>query len=50
MTDSSTNSSNGLKIGLGIAVLLLLGTLFYTFKLHNESKITQQELTDEKTT
>ncbi|MGV6832513.1 MAG: chromosome partitioning protein ParA [bacterium] len=49
MTDSSTNSNNGLKIGLGIAVLLLLGTLFYTFKLHNESKITQQELTDEKT-
>lgn len=49
MENKSSSTNNGLKIGLGIAVLLLLGTMFYTFKLHSDSEATKQELTEEKT-
>jgi hypothetical protein len=48
MENKTENKSNGLKIGLGIAVLLLLGTIFYTLKLYNDSENTQKQLTEEK--
>lgn len=48
MENNSENTNRGLKVGLIIAVLLLLGTAFYTFKLYNDSEKTQKQLTEEK--
>ncbi len=46
MEDSK--SSMGLKAALGIALVLFLGTGFYTLNLYNESKADKQELTEQK--
>ena len=45
---SESNNNNGLKVILGIAVVLLLGTAFYTYNLYNDSENTQRQLTEEK--
>ncbi|GAA3581597.1 chromosome partitioning protein ParA [Snuella lapsa] len=43
------NKSNiGLKVALGIAVVLFLGTGFYTMSLYNKSKEEKKELTEQK--
>ncbi len=44
----SSNSITGLKVGLGIAIVLFFGTAFYTMNLYKESNQTKQELTNEK--
>ena len=44
----NNKSSMGLKIGLGIALVLFLVTGFYTMNLYNTSKETQNQLTEEK--
>lgn len=41
-------SGMGLKVALGIAVVLFLGTGFYTMNLYKKSNDTQKELTEEK--
>ena len=46
---SDTNGkSTGLKVGLGILLVLFLGTAFYTSKLYNEKKETEATLIKEK--
>ena len=50
MENNAKSSSNGLKVALGIAIVLLLGTAFYTFNLKNESEQTKIQLTQEKET
>ena len=44
----NNKSSMGLKIGLGIALVLFLVTGFYTMNLYKSSKETQNQLTEEK--
>ena len=44
----NTKSNNGLKIALGIALALFLGTIFYTSKLYNEKKTNEAQLVEEK--
>jgi uncharacterized protein YneF (UPF0154 family) len=44
----NNKSSMGLKIGLGIALVLFLATGFYTMSLYKTSKETQNELAEEK--
>ncbi|WP_142785961.1 chromosome partitioning protein ParA [Changchengzhania lutea] len=44
----SNNSSTGLKVALGIALVLFLATGFYTLNLYNESNDTKKELAQEK--
>ena len=44
----NSTSSTGLKVALGIALVLFLGTGFYTMNLYKESNETKKELTDEK--
>lgn len=41
-------ASKGLKVALGIVLVLFLGTAFYTMNLYNESSETKKELTEEK--
>ena len=48
MENKSESNTTGLKVILGIAVVLLLGTAFYTFNLYNDSADTQKQLTEEK--
>lgn len=45
--ENSTNNT-GLKVALGIALVLFLGTGFYTMNLYKESNETKKELTEEK--
>lgn len=45
--ENSTNNK-GLKVALGIALVLFLGTGFYTMNLYKESNQTKKELTEEK--
>lgn len=42
------NKSTGLKVALGIALVLFLATGFYTMNLYKESNETKKELNDEK--
>ncbi|MCO4822482.1 MAG: chromosome partitioning protein ParA [Flavobacteriaceae bacterium] len=49
MENKSESNNRSLKVILGIAVALLLGTIFYTFNLKNETDATTQQLTEEKT-
>jgi len=42
------DKSTGLKVGLGILLVLFLGTAFYTSKLYNEKKETEATLIKEK--
>lgn len=44
----NNKSSLGLKVALGIAVVLFLATGFYTMNLYKTSKETQKDLTEEK--
>ncbi|OYX26979.1 MAG: hypothetical protein B7Z06_04880, partial [Flavobacteriales bacterium 32-35-8] len=44
----NNKSSMGLKIGLGIALVLFLATGFYTMNLYKTSNETQKELNQEK--
>ncbi len=44
----NSKSSMGLKVALGIALVLFLGTGFYTMNLYKESNETKKELTAEK--
>ena len=44
----SNKSGMGLKIALGIALVLFLATGFYTMNLYKESNDTKQQLTEEK--
>jgi|SRR5690606_24844888 hypothetical protein len=44
----NNKSNTGLKVGLGIALVLFLATGFYTMNLYKTSKDTQNELTQEK--
>ncbi|MFD1613924.1 chromosome partitioning protein ParA [Gelatiniphilus marinus] len=44
----NSKSSTGLKVALGIALVLFLGTLFYTFNLKSESDKNTKELTEQK--
>lgn len=48
MENKSESNNNGLKVILGIAVVLLLGTAFYTYNLYNDSENTQKQLSEEK--
>ncbi|NNK83182.1 MAG: chromosome partitioning protein ParA [Flavobacteriaceae bacterium] len=48
MENKAVTTGRSLKIILGIVVVLFLGTAIYTFNLYNESKQTQQQLTEEK--
>ncbi|MFV0540754.1 MAG: chromosome partitioning protein ParA [Aestuariibaculum sp.] len=41
-------SNTGLKVALGIALLLFLGTAFYTMNLYTDSKQVEQDLTEQK--
>lgn len=44
----NSKSNTGLKIALGIALVLFLATGFYTMNLYKESNETKKELTEEK--
>lgn len=44
----NNKNSMGLKIALGIALVLFLATGFYTMNLYNESKEDKKELTEQK--
>ena len=44
----NNKSSMGLKVALGIALVLFLGTGFYTMNLYKESNDTKKQLTEEK--
>ncbi|WP_299367212.1 chromosome partitioning protein ParA [Winogradskyella sp.] len=46
--ESSQKSSIGLKVGLGILLILFLGTAFYASKLYSDSKEQEKELISEK--
>ncbi|WP_412985310.1 chromosome partitioning protein ParA [Pontimicrobium sp. IMCC45349] len=48
MENKSESTNRGLKVILGIAVVLLLGTAFYTYKLQNDSAATEKQLKEEK--
>jgi regulator of replication initiation timing len=48
MENKSGSNNNSLKVILGIAVVLLLGTIFYTYNLYNDSENTQKQLKEEK--
>lgn len=46
--EDSQKTSTGLKVGLGILLVLFLGTAFYTSKLYTEKKETEKTLVTEK--
>ena len=46
MENKSGSNNNALKVILGIAVVLLIGTLFYTFNLKSEAEETEKQLTE----
>ena len=48
MENKSESSNRLLKILLGIAAVLFLGTAFYTYTLYNEGVQTKKDLTEEK--
>uniref|UniRef100_UPI004049A024 chromosome partitioning protein ParA n=1 Tax=Gelidibacter sp. TaxID=2018083 RepID=UPI004049A024 len=48
MESSNSNKGTGLKIGIGILLVLFLGTAFYTSKLYNEKKENEATLIKEK--
>lgn len=48
MESSNSNKGTGLKIGIGILLVLFLGTAFYTSKLYNEKKENEATLVKEK--
>ncbi len=48
MENKTASNNRSLKVILSIAVLLLLGTAYYTYSLYNESVDTKNQLTAEK--
>lgn len=46
--EGSQKSNTGLKVGLGILLVLFLGTAFYTSKLYSEKQETEKLLVSEK--
>lgn len=44
----NNKTSSGLKIALGIAIVLFLGTAFYTMNLYKQSNDDKKELTEQK--
>ena len=46
--EGSQSSNTGLKVGLGILVVLFLGTAFYTSKLYSEKQENEKTLMSEK--
>jgi regulator of replication initiation timing len=46
--ENNGSSSTGLKVALGIALVLFLGTAFYSLNLYNESNKTKKDLTEQK--
>ena len=48
MENKAENNNRSLKVILSIAVLLLVGTAFYTYSIYNESVDTKKQLTEEK--
>lgn len=46
--ENSGSTSMGLKIALGIALVLFLGTAFYSLNLYKESNKTKKDLTEQK--
>lgn len=46
--ESSQKTSTGLKVGLGILLVLFLGTAFYASKLYTDKKETESSLISEK--
>ncbi len=44
----NSNNGMGLKVALGIALVLFLGTAFYSLNLYNESNKTKKDLTEQK--
>ncbi|WP_299122755.1 chromosome partitioning protein ParA [uncultured Winogradskyella sp.] len=46
--EGSQKTSTGLKVGLGILLVLFLGTAFYTSKLYTEKQETEKTLISEK--
>lgn len=48
MESANSNKNTGLKIALGILLVLFIGTGFYTSKLYNEKKDNEITLTKEK--
>ena len=48
MDNNGNSKSTGLKVALGILLVLFLGTGFYTSKLYNEKKETEATLVKEK--
>ncbi|NQX86798.1 MAG: chromosome partitioning protein ParA [Flavobacteriaceae bacterium] len=48
MVDKEKKNSTGLKVALGLVILLLLGTAYYSFNLKNESEAVQTELMEDK--
>ena len=43
----NSKNSTGLKVALGIAIVLFLGTGFYTMNLYSSSKKVQGDLTEQ---
>lgn len=48
MENKAADNNRSLKVILSIAVLLLVGTAFYTYTLYNDSAETKKQLTEEK--
>ena len=48
MENKAASNNRSLKVILSIAVLLLVGTAFYSYSLYNESADTKKQLTEEK--
>ena len=48
MENKAADNNRSLKVILSIAVLLLVGTAFYSYSLYNEGVDTKQQLTQEK--
>ena len=46
--ESSNGKNTGLKVGLGILVLLFLGTAFFASKLYSDKKESEAQLMSEK--
>ena len=46
--ENNSSNSMGLKVALGIALVLFLGTAFYSLNLYKKSNADKKELTEQK--